>query len=61
MGVFVYVCVCLNSIKSCHPASKANSEMPEATVSVSVGWPGLYNSLSNIFASVYNGCTFTGA
>lgn len=35
--VCVHVCmsVCLNSVKPCHPTSKAKSEMPEATVSVS--------------------------
>lgn len=33
--VHVCMCVCLNSVKPCHPTSKAKSEMPEATVSVS--------------------------
>lgn len=32
----VCVCVCVNSVKSCYPTSKANSEAPEATVCVSV-------------------------
>lgn len=32
----VCMCVCVNSVKSCHPTSKATSQMPEATVSVSL-------------------------
>lgn len=38
MALLAYVCVCVRSVKSCHPTSKAKSGLPEASVAAWLAW-----------------------
>lgn len=63
VGLYEYLCVYACVCKQCQviaiPLVRPIHKCLRPLCLCLCGWPGLYNPLSNIFASVYNGCTFT--